>query len=129
MHWKQGLGDVQGPMFWNVCALEEGPGLPLPTALPELAASWARQDSSLPISKAGWKAVGSRPRPEAAGVSAKRAAIHAPYPKRVGTHTETAVGQASRTSEMPHEIGEKVPAATRGSCHRPGDHHQNNIPH
>lgn len=38
-HWKQGLGDVQGPMLRNVWAPERGPGRPLLRVLPELTAS------------------------------------------------------------------------------------------
>lgn len=49
-----------GPVLCSVGTLECGPGLPPRAALPELtqAASWARQGSSLAISKAGWQAVG-----------------------------------------------------------------------
>lgn len=50
------------------------PCLSLLPAGPSKAVPW-------PISKAGWQAVGTRPWPEATGVLANKAGIHAPYPK------------------------------------------------
>ena len=96
-------------------------GLALPASLPELAASRARQGGSLPVSKAGWQAVGTRPWPEAAGVLAKRAGIHAPYPKSQHSGWD-AEGQASWTrweSKVSHETWGAGGRGVAGhSCYR-----------
>lgn len=90
--WKQGLGDVRGPMLWNVWAPEQGPGRSLLTALPELMASclhkgcqlsqarWFPAHSQSGLADCGSQAVARSYR----GVS-QESGHRAPYPKRTLT--------------------------------------------
>lgn len=78
--WAHGskTGGHAGPMLCDVSALEGGPGLPPPAALPELTASrlHAGPGKALP-----WPCPKGAGRPWAEAALAKRVGIHAPYPE------------------------------------------------